>query len=102
VSQSVKSALQKLLELKTKLGDVSGKRSLAEARVADLVAEQGRIRANMERLSQGSDLYKKYVKTLSDQEEELAKLRDEIARAREEENAQRKAIDAYISSIDVK
>jgi hypothetical protein len=102
VSQSVKSALQKLLELKAQLGDTAGRRALAEARAADITAEQGRIRANMERLSQSSDLYKKYVKTLSEQEEELSKLRDEIARMREQENAQRKAIDSYVSSIDVK
>jgi hypothetical protein len=102
VSPAVKSALQKLLEFKTQLGDTAGKRALAEARAADIVAEQGRIRANMERLSQSSDLFKKYVKTLGEQEEELAKLRDDIARMREKENAQRKAIDSYISSIDVK
>jgi chromosome segregation ATPase len=102
VSQPVKNALQKLLELKAQLGDTAAKRALAEARAADIGAEQGRIRSNMDRLSQSSDLYKKYVKTLSDQEEELAKLRDEIARLREQEAAQRKVIDAYISSIDVK
>jgi hypothetical protein len=102
VNQTVKNALQKLLELKAQLGDTARRRALAEARAADITAEQGRIRSNMDRLSQSSDLYKKYVKTLSDQEEELAKLRDEIARLREQEAAQRKVIDAYISSIDVK
>ena len=30
----------------------------------------------MDRLSQSSDLYKRYVKTLTDEEDELAKLRE--------------------------
>ena len=55
----------------------------------------------MERLSQSSELYKTYVKTLSDQEAELARLRENIARLRDQEAAQRKDVDTFILSLDV-
>jgi len=54
----------------------------------------------MDRLSQGFELYKRYVKTLSEEEDELAKLRDDIARLRDTETAQRKAVSDYIQTLD--
>jgi chromosome segregation ATPase len=102
VSPAVRGALQKLLDLKGKLSDTVDQRARLEARVSDIAKDQERIRSNMDRLSQGSDLYKKYVKTLTDQEEELAKLRDDIAKLRDQESARRRDVDAHILSIEVK
>jgi len=102
VSKSVKDALAKLLVLKQKLADTTAQRTRLETRVNEIEADQGRIRANMDRLSQGSELYKKYVKTLTDQEEEISRLRDQIAQARDLEATQKKDVESYILSIDVK
>ena len=102
VSAAVKAALQKLLDLRQKLSDATGARASREARVNEISSDQARIRGNMDRLSQDSDLYKRYVKTLTDQEDELARLRDDIAKLREQEAARKKDLDAYILSIDVK
>jgi hypothetical protein len=101
VSPAVKAALQKLADLQLKAADSAAQRAGKEQRVSDISNDQSRIRANMDRLSQGSDLYKRYVKTLSDEEDELAKLRDDIARLRDTETAQRKAISDYIQTIEV-
>jgi hypothetical protein len=102
VSRSVKDALTKLLVLKQKLADTMDQRNRLETRVKDIGVDQDRIRANMDRLSQSSELYKKYVKTLTDQEEEISKLRDQIAQGRDLEASQRKDVETYILSIDVK
>jgi hypothetical protein len=102
VSRSVRDALTKLLVLKQKLADTTDQRNRVEARVRDISADQDRIRANMDRLSQSSELYKKYVKTLTDQEEEIAKLRDQTAVLRDQEASQKKDVETYILSIDVK
>ncbi len=101
VTPAVKAALQKLAALQQKAADTSSQRAVKEQRVSDIGNDQSRIRANMERLSQSSDLYKRYVKTLSDEEDELAKLRDDIAKLRDMEAAQRKDVADYIQALEV-
>ena len=101
VTPAVKAALQKLADLQQKASDTAAQRAGKEQRVSDISNDQSRIRANMDRLSQGSDLYKRYVKTLSEEEDELAKLRDDIARLRDTEAAQRKAVSDYIQTLEV-
>jgi DNA repair ATPase RecN len=101
VSQPVKAALQKLVGLQQKVSDTVSQRTRQETRVNEIVNDQTRIGANMERLSQSSDLYKTYVKTLTDQEGELARLREEIAKLRDQEASQRKVVDAFIQSLEV-
>ncbi|MGA2975855.1 MAG: hypothetical protein ABSF77_11155 [Spirochaetia bacterium] len=101
VSQAVKNALQKLAGLQQKIADTAAQRTAKEARVAAINDDQSRIRDNMDRLSEGSDLYKRYVKILTDEEDELAKLRDDIAKLRDQEALQQKDVAAYIQSVEV-
>ena len=101
VTPAVKAALQKLADLQAKAAATASQRATEEARVSDLTNDQARIRANMDRLSQSSDLFKRYVKTLSDEEDELAKLRDDIARLRDLEASQARDVSAYIQNLDV-
>ena len=100
VSQAVKTALQKIVALQQKVSDTVSQRTRLETRVNEIVNDQSRIGSNMDRLSQSSDLYKTYVKTLTDQEAELAKLRESIARLRDQEASQRKDVDTFIVSLD--
>jgi hypothetical protein len=102
VSQAVKDALAKLLALKLKLSDAQSQRQRLETEVADIYKEQERIRENLGRIDQGSTLSARYVKTLSDQEDRLAKLRDDITRARADEAARQKDVDAFLLAIEVK
>jgi hypothetical protein len=102
VSAAVKAALQKLAALQQKAADTAAQRATREARVGEIGNDQARIRANMDRLSQASDLYKRYLKTLSDEEDELAKLRDDIAKLRDVETAQQKAVGDFIQGLEVK
>jgi len=101
VSQAVKAALQKVVALQQKVSETVSQRTRLETRVNEIVNDQSRIGANMDRLSQSSDLYKTYVKTLTDQEVELAKLREGIARLRDQEASQRKDVDTFILSLEV-
>ncbi len=102
VSQAVKDALQKLVALKTKLADASAARSRLEEQIRAIYADQDRIRSNMGKLSRDSDLYKKYEKTLSDQESTLFKLDADLDKAKTEESARKKEVDVYVQSVDVK
>ncbi len=102
VSQAVKDALQKLVGLKAKLSDASAARARLEEQIRAIYADQDRIRANMGKLSRDSDLYKKYEKTLSDQENTLFKLDADLDKAKTEEAARKKDVDTFVQSVDVK
>ncbi|HYW85885.1 MAG TPA: hypothetical protein VFB30_21725, partial [Spirochaetia bacterium] len=67
VSPAVKTALQKVVALQQKVSDTVSQRTRLETRVNEIASDQARIGSNMDRLSQSSDLYKTYVKTLTDQ-----------------------------------
>jgi hypothetical protein len=101
VSAAVKAALQKLVGLQQKAADTAAQRSRMESRMSEISNDQSRIRQNMDRLNQTSDLYRRYVKTLTDEEDELAQLRDSVARLRDLETSQRRDIDGFIQSLDV-
>jgi hypothetical protein len=101
VSQAVKNALQRLVALKAKLADATAARSRIEEQIRSIYADQDRIRSNMGKLSRDSDLYKKYEKTLSDQENTLFKLDADLDRAKTDEAARKKEVDAYVQSVDV-
>lgn len=102
VSQAVKDALNRLATLKQKLSDASAARQNLEQQIQTIFNDQSRIRENMGRLAKDSDLYKRYEKTLADQEDRLAKLNADLDKARNDEAARRKDVDTFIQSVDVK
>jgi hypothetical protein len=100
VSQAVKNALQKVVALQAAVTGTVAQRSTRESRVNEINNDQARIRQNMDRLAQTSDLYKQYVKTLTDEETELGTLRADIAKLRDQEAAQRKDLSTFIQNLD--
>lgn len=101
VSQKVREALQRVVTLRTKLDDTRAQRMRLDQRIAEITAEHGRIRENMQRLPQNSDLYTRYVKKLDQQETELEKLRKEIEVSKNTEDEQRRELQNYVASLDV-
>jgi hypothetical protein len=78
VSQSVKDALQKIVNLRNRMEDTRSRRTRQEQRITEITAEHSRIRDNMQRLQQNSELYNRYVKKLDQQETELEGIRKTI------------------------
>jgi chromosome segregation ATPase len=101
VKQAVKDALQKLVALKQKAADAKAQRVLLEGQVQAITQEQARIRANMGELDHGNALYNRYVTQLNDQENQLAALQESITKARAEEAARQKDVDAFLLGMDV-
>jgi hypothetical protein len=101
VSQKVREALQRVVTLRTKLDDTRAQRMRLDQRIAEITAEHGRVRENMQRLPQNSDLYTRYVKKLDQQETELEKLRKEIEVSKNTEDEQRRELQNYVASLDV-
>ena len=101
VSPKVKEALQRVVHLRSKLDDTRAQRTRLEQRIGEITAEHHRIRENMQRLQQNSDLYTRYVKKLDGQETELEKLRKEIESLKGTEEEQRKDLQSYVMTLDV-
>jgi hypothetical protein len=101
VSQKVKEALQRVVQLRSKLDDTHAQRTRLDQRTAEITAEQARIRENMQRLQQNSDLYTRYVKKLDQQETELEKLRKEIESLKNTEEEHRRELQNYVMNLDV-
>jgi hypothetical protein len=101
VSPKVKEALQRVVQLRGKLDGTKAHRAKLEQRIGEITAEHGRIRENMQRLQQNSDLYTRYVKKLDQQETELEKLRKDIEGLKNTEEDQRRELQAYVANLDV-
>ncbi len=101
VNQKVKDALQRVVQLRGKLDDTRAQRTRLEQRTGEITAEQGRIRDNMQRLVQNSELYGRYVKKLDQQETELEKLRKEIETLKSTEDEQKRELQNYLVNLDV-
>jgi hypothetical protein len=101
VSDAVKEALQRLVQLRDKLAQTLAERARLEQTVAEISQEQTRIRENMGKLAQNSDLYTRYVKKLDQQETELDDLRKKIEALKDTEARQQRELNDYLGSLEV-
>lgn len=101
ISSKVKEALQKVAALRERASQTVGERSRREQRIKEITDEQVRIRENMTRLSQQSDLYNRYVKKLDQQETDLEKLRQEIESLKSTEKDNQRELDDYLRNLNV-
>ena len=101
VDRRVKQALEGLAERKSALARTVNQRQEEERRVNTIHREQSRIRENMSRLEKTSDLYKRYVGLLDQQEDLLEQALTAIEELRVQEQRQREELDRYILSLDL-
>jgi hypothetical protein len=101
ISPQLKDALEGVVARRRKVLDLQGRRVYLEGQVKEISDEQSRIRSNMNSLAQTSDLYKRYVEKLNAQETQIEKLREEIARLRDAEDAARKELRAYVDTLNI-
>jgi hypothetical protein len=101
VSEKVKTALAEIVKRKHELQQIAADRQQHENRIHKIADDQARVRLNMDRLDRTSELYKSYVKKLTDQEEQVVKLNDEVASLTERETSQKKSLDDYMMALDL-
>lgn len=101
VSEPVKQALAEVVKRKQALALAMAEQQQLEQQVKVIEQEQSRIRQNMEQLDRKSDLYGRYVKKFSDQEDQVEKLRDQIQAVQQRVAEQRKSLDEYLRTLDV-
>jgi chromosome segregation ATPase len=101
VSPQVKEALQHVMALRDRLDRTMQQRRRLEQRVQEITQEQVRIRDNMARLSQSSELYGRYVHKLDQQETDLDTLRQEIETLKTTEDGQKRELTTYLLGLDI-
>jgi hypothetical protein len=101
VSAKVKDALKRLIALRDQVDRTATQRSNLEQRIKEITAEQGRIRENMGKLAQNSELYARYVTKLGQQETEIEALRKEIQAQKAAEDGQRRALNDYLLGLEI-
>jgi hypothetical protein len=101
VSPKVKEALEKAASLRDTLSKTTAEKNRREQRVNEISQEQSRIRENMTRLNQSSDLYTRYVKKLDQQETELEGLRKQIEGLKDQEAKQQRDLTDYLLNLEV-
>ena len=101
VSDRVKEVLRKVVAFREEISQINADRKLRDDRIAEIGQEQNRIRENMTRLAQTSDLYQRYVKKFDEQETEFERLRGESAKLKEREAARQREFNDYLSKLDL-
>jgi hypothetical protein len=102
ISPAVKQSLEKIVEMKTRILQLTENRKQLELQLKNINEEQNRIRQNMQQLDRVSDLYKRYVKKFGDQEDSVEQLRGQIEKSIQDETKEAKALDAFLLSLDLK
>lgn len=98
---AVRRALERIAALQEDVSEAVSTRRGIEQAIQSIYRDQERIRANLESLEGGSRLYDRYVSTLNDQEDELARLDGVLDEATAAEEAARKALSDFVSELSV-
>ena len=101
LNPAVEKAMRSLVELQKKLEAATGDAERVEASITAIDHEQARIRQNLAQLEKNSDLYNRYIKKLTDQEDEIEKSRKQLAGLREKVASQREALEGFVLNLNV-
>jgi hypothetical protein len=82
LDDATRRVLQDVLALQREAAQLRADMGARETRVAEINADQQRVRQNMQSLDRDSSLYRRYVADLEAQEDELDALSEEIAELR--------------------
>jgi hypothetical protein len=101
VSDAVKKALTKAMELKGKRDLTAQDLGLAQQQLGDIERDQDRLRKNLKETPPQSEAYKKYLAKLDAQEGDIDKLTARIKELRTAHLQQSKDYDAFLNSLDL-
>jgi hypothetical protein len=101
IPANVRSALTRAIELKKKADDAVAAQGELESQRTRLIAEQDRIRRNLEAAGNTSPQGQEYLLRLSSLDGEIDKLRGSIDAAIKEVQGAKKAYDDYVASIRI-
>ncbi|MSR54436.1 MAG: hypothetical protein EXS09_14285 [Gemmataceae bacterium] len=101
IQDAVKQSLKKALEMKGTLEHTATALKDLRAQSKETSEEQARLRTNMDKLPQDSELYKRYLKKLDTEETALEKLQKQVKDQEGEERKQKKELDGFLEKLNV-
>lgn len=96
---ALKTALERLMALRVTLTEHQRRSAGLEKERAEITAEQDRLRDNLGALPKDSDLYKRTLVKMSEQETRLDALAKELAAARRDSDAAQKAVSEFARGV---
>jgi len=101
ISDALRKALERVVELRTALDATARSLALAERQLQEQIEDQARVRENLKTLAENSDSHARQLKKFDEIESRIEELRAEIAKLRQTEAQQRDAVERYIASLNV-
>ena len=101
ISDKVKAALQKAVELKTTLSKTQQELAQVQKQLKDVTDDQVRLRANIKELPPTSPVYKKYLEKFEKQEGQIEDMQGSIKKLQDDELKERQRYEAYLGALDV-
>src|SRR5262245_4734140 len=99
--QSLKDKLREALKLKGGWDTVRQDIATANTRIQTITADQKRLRDNMRELPRDSDLFKRYLKTLEEQEKEMDELQVKLKKLHADEATTRSGYESFLANLSV-
>jgi septal ring factor EnvC (AmiA/AmiB activator) len=100
ISDKVKAALQKAIELKTTLSKTQQDLAQVQKQLKEITDDQVRLRANIKELPSTSSVYKKYLEKFEKQEGQIEEMQATIKRSQDDELKQRQGYENYLGGLD--
>src|SRR5262249_15787985 len=101
VTDKVKKALEQAMSLRSKVSDAQLMVAREQKQLADIERDQNRMRQNLAQVPLSSEAYKKYVKEVEEQEEQIDALRKKIAQLDDKRDAAQQQLDNYLASLEI-
>lgn len=101
VSPEMKEALEKATAFRIKLAETRHELLEVKQQIQDIVTDQPRICADMERIPQNAPLFQRYLKKLDAQETQIEQMQEKIGALRQQEDGQRKKYETFLESLNI-
>ncbi|HJZ89806.1 MAG TPA: hypothetical protein VKE40_02965 [Gemmataceae bacterium] len=101
IAAGVKEGLQKAVGMRTALEQTAATLKDLREHAKEISEEQARLRTNMEKLPQTSELYKRYLGKLDQQETVLEKVQADVKEKEGQERTQKKEYDGFLEKLNV-
>lgn len=102
VSEDVAGAIRRADELNSAVQRARAELERLATRRGELFEEQRRVRENLGAVPSGSDLHRRYLRTLGELEDEIERLRGEIEAARDRVEEAEQRLKDYLSDLSVR
>jgi len=99
VSPALREALSSLVAKRRRIAELDQKIARLQTQTNEIANDQNRIRQNMGILPEGSDLRKRYLTKLNDQETRLEAMNEELALARDDRAEAQKDLQKFLDTL---